>query len=115
MMNATDSIDAAAAAVGSTADLRLLTAQKAAAILAVDVKTFRSMGVDFIRVRKSKRYTVPLLRAWLRRNVQGCPAAAPRPTPGWARRRSYVGKVQLCGEQASPRLLPCPTSRGLLG
>jgi hypothetical protein len=101
MMNDVESRDARGEDTGLVTDLQLLIAQKAAAILEVDVKTFRGMGADFIRVGKSKRYTVSLLRAWLQRNVQECPAAAPSPTPRWARKRTYIGKVRRCGEQAS--------------
>ncbi len=101
MLNANGSSDAPTAEDGSTADLKLLTAAQAAAMLAVDPKTFRTLQVPYIRVRKSKRYTVALLRAWEQRSVQECPAASPRPTPGWARRHDCAGSVRRAGLAAA--------------
>lgn len=58
--------------------LTLLTAKEAAAILRVDVKTFRAMPVPYITAGLSRRYTVAILQSWLERSVQ-CPATqAPR-------------------------------------
>lgn len=58
--------------------LALLTAKEAAAILRVDVKTFRAMPVPFVTAGLSRRYTRAILASWLERSVQ-CPTPlAPR-------------------------------------
>jgi hypothetical protein len=60
-------------------DLYLLTATEAAAMLNVDVKTFRRMAAPFILAGRSRRYTRALLQSWLERSVVQClPNEPPR-------------------------------------
>ncbi len=50
-------------------DLTLLTANAAAAILGVDVKTFKKMAVPYILAGRSRRYTRQGLQMWLERSL----------------------------------------------
>ena len=50
-------------------ELALLTATEAAAILKVDVKTFRRLKVPFVLAGKSRRYTTTILQDWILRST----------------------------------------------
>ena len=71
-------------------ELALLTAQEAARLLRVDPKIFRQMGVTFILVGKTKRYTRPLLRQWQSERATRCPVQDPA---GGVRRRSRASNT----------------------
>src|SRR5579872_3574930 len=68
----------------SDGDLAFLTAQEAARLLRIDVKTLRSSTAPYIKLGKNRRYTKPLLKQWqaeeaLKCQVQRAAAdAAPR-------------------------------------
>lgn len=78
------------------ADLAFLTAEAAAKILDIDAKTFRRLGVDYILVGNSKRYTVPGIRAWQERSIQTCPSSQ-REGPDGKQKRSQGRNTSLPG------------------